>query len=74
MKLRRTVYYLKHIKNKLYFKSRWCKGEFHYVLDINEAKALSKKDANRLLNELNHPENYEIIKRNINEGKNKNEK
>lgn len=38
------------------------KGIFHYVINYTEATKLEKKNANKLLRELRHPENYEILR------------
>lgn len=59
-------YYLKNKTYKTYYKSRYSKGMFHYVVDINEAASLTKMQVIKLLNELKHKENFEMIeKRNI---------
>lgn len=56
-------YYLRNKEYKVYFRSRWEKGTFHYVVNRDEATVLTKEKANKLLNELKHSENYEIIEK-----------
>lgn len=58
-------YYLKNKKYGMYFKSRWYKGIFHYVANIFDAKKLKQTEAIKLLKELKHPEDYEIIEKEI---------
>lgn len=65
-------YYLKNKKYGMYFKSRWYKGIFHYVANIFDAKELNKTDAIKLLKELKHQENYEIIEKEIEKQRDKN--
>lgn len=57
-----SKYYL--LRNKTYgtyFKTRYFKGIFHYVAEKTNATKLTRTRANKLLNELHHPENFEIL-------------
>jgi len=55
-------YVLKNKTYGTYFKTKLYKGTFHYVVDFMEATRLTKQQASKLLNELKHKENYEILK------------
>ena len=57
------MYVIKHIKNDTYFKNKINQDSLHYVRIINEAHQFkSKKDAQKMLENFNHPEHFEIIK------------
>lgn len=56
-------YYLRNKTYGTYYKSRYSKGNFHWVVDICEAKALTKAEANKLLNEIKNKENFEVIEK-----------
>ena len=59
------MYVIQHKQNKSYYKSKINKDMKHFVLDLNEAKAIdSKKKALDILNSFNKPQNYEIVKLN----------
>lgn len=53
------------IKNKKYgnyYHSTIYKHNKHFVTYIEEAKKMDKRSANKILNNFNHPENYELVK------------
>ena len=54
-------YLLRNKHYGTYYKSRILKGWFHYVADRSLATKLTKKELNKLLGELRHQENYEIV-------------
>lgn len=57
-----NLYILKNKTNKMYFRTKLFQGSFHWVADINDATELSKLEAVKLLKELKHRDNFEIIK------------
>ena len=52
---------LKNKTYKMYFRTRLFKGSFHWIVDINEATQMNKLQAIKLLKELKHQENFEIV-------------
>ena len=59
------MYVIQHKEYKNYYKLKINKDMKHFVIDIKEAKKFkTKKLAQKVLNEFNKPENYEIIKLN----------
>lgn len=62
-------YYLKNKTYETYYKSKYSKGSFHYVANINDATSLTKGQAIKLLDELRHKENFEIIEKRDRNGK-----
>lgn len=58
-----NLYILKNKTNKMYFRTKLFQGSFHWVADINDATELSKLEAVKLLKELKHRDNFEIIKK-----------
>lgn len=55
-------YYLRNKTYGTYFKTRYFKGLFHYVAEKSNATKLTRSRGNKLLNELHHPENFELIR------------
>lgn len=60
----KKYYYLRNKTYGTYFRTYLDEGFFHYVIDKSEATPLPKREINKLLKELKHPENFEIIERN----------
>jgi len=56
-------YYLRNKNYGTYYKSRYSKGNFHYVVDNSNATLLTKSEASKLLNEIKNKENFEIIEK-----------
>lgn len=45
----------------MYYHSRMSKGYFHYVMDKEEAKLLTRPEARRLVREAKYPEKFEVV-------------
>lgn len=56
-------YYLKNKTYGTYYKSRYSKGNFHYVVGNYNATLLTKSEANKLLNEIKNSEYFEIVEK-----------
>ena len=57
------MYMIKHKKNKVYYHSKISNNFNHYVFSDKQAHQFKNKtEANKILEKLNHPENFELIK------------
>lgn len=45
----------------MYYRHTISKGNYHYVMDKEEAKLLTRSEARRLVREAKYPEKFEII-------------
>lgn len=45
----------------MYYRHTISKGNYHYVMDKEEAKLLTRPEARRLVREAKYPEKFEII-------------
>lgn len=57
------MYLIKHTKNKNYYKNKICNNLKHFVYGENDARKFrTKKEAQKILDNFNHKEYYEIVK------------
>lgn len=45
----------------MYYRHTISKGNYHYVMDKEEAKLLIRSEARRLVREAKHPEKFEVV-------------